>query len=675
MRLRALLASCLILTIASFAPFSQDKKASASTDSSPESYSFDEVDKKYYLFVPYGNYPDSFWDEALNGASALSYMGAQGHLATPMNQREQDAIDQAIGGNYEWLDALLGGKFSNNQWAWEDGPNAGTVFTACEDKSDYWWSEYQCNSRIGYTNWSGSSSFGNDSDALMVTRGGKWRPLYYSPDGYVVEFDLHDFYNLRSTNTPSGVTLSWDSLSSDPLATVQKSSDGVFWSTIGTTISSNFAIKGVATSYYVRVLASNSNPSNVILITTGGLAPQVVKFKTDDGRPIVGGAVSWSLASGTARSSQSYGLLSDGSYAFQSAPAGVVNLKLVNGVLPDGALVSGTFQGILSAGTIATVEVAAPQARHRISVLTPDGAPVWGARVSVSWIRTTITDSSNVKFSIPYELHPCTSWEANDYEGCSVSNLTTGIDGTVSFWGYYEQTSVVQSKVQVIYDDGFITQSPEAFVPDMIDSQITLDYAPTVLNVSSQIVASGPNVLTPVTISLTTSASANPHIRQAHATTFYSGKRVTAIPPSGYKACAGQVLAGTSDAKGRVVFKICSTATGQIRFKTPGIVIPGAVTMLINRTVSLPVRSLSLRSLSRGSLAASWLAPTFTGGSPITSYQVTLTAPGKPTLILSTTKTQVVATGLRSATTYAITVRPISKLGAGQLLRTSAPVA
>ena len=150
---------------------------------------------------------------------------------------------------------------------------------------------------------------------------------------------------------------------------------------------------------------------------------------------------------------------------------------------------------------------------------------------------------------------------------------------------------------------------------------------------------------------------------------------MTAIPPSGYKACAGQVLAGTSDAKGRVTFKVCSTTTGQIRFKTPGIVIPGAITMLINRTVSLPVRSLSLKSTSRGSLTASWIAPSFTGGSPITSYQVTLTAVGKPTLVMSTTKTQVTATGLKSAVTYAVTVRPITKLGTGQSLRATVPVA
>ena len=150
---------------------------------------------------------------------------------------------------------------------------------------------------------------------------------------------------------------------------------------------------------------------------------------------------------------------------------------------------------------------------------------------------------------------------------------------------------------------------------------------------------------------------------------------MTALTPGGYRACAGQSLTGVTNVKGQVTFKVCSTASGQVRFKTPGVIIPGAVSLYINKSASLPVRTLAATSHARGSLTATWVAPVFTGGSPVTSYQITLSAPGKKSVIFSTATTQVPATGLSNATAYTIAVVPLTKLGIGAANRVVVPVA
>jgi len=428
------------------------------------------------------------------------------------------------------------------------------------------------------------------------------------------------------------------------------------------------------------VISSTGNASSIISVTTPGLAPQKVVFLTSNGKPVIGGSVAWALVSGQARSSQAYGLLSDGSYSFPFAPGGLVNVTLQDAQLPDGALVSGSFRGILSSDAATTFLLPAEPslAQHVVKVVTPGGVPVWGASVSISNLAAEQV-VSGVTFKIPTTLNPCSaSTYYNDKYGCSVSGLTTDVNGTVSYWGFYggysDNWNDEPSLVTVTYDDGYVTQTPDPVSPTD-PTIVTLNYEPTVLDVTTTVVAPAPGVATPITITLNAGLAPRAMGIVSHAAGLLSGRRVTALTPIGYKACAGQSLTGVTNAKGQVTFKVCSTASGQVRFKTPGVIIPGAVSLYINKSASLPVRTLQAKSHARGSLTATWVAPVFTGGASVTSYQITLSAPGKKSVVLSTTKTQATATGLSNATSYTIAVVPITKLGIGATNRVVVPVA
>ena len=476
--------------------------------------------------------------------------------------------------------------------------------------------------------------------------------------------------SLQSHISGISSSLSWISDPPDDKATIQKSSDGINWTTLGTSTTQNFTISGAGLSFYVRVLSSSGASSNVIGITTGGLAQQSIEIVSSDGTPVSGGSVTWKMASGSARSSIAYGLLSDGTYTFPAAPGGPVDITLQNAQMPDGAYVSGTFRGVLSADRTFVVRLPAEPsaASHQVQVLTPNGLPVWNAFVSVTNLASKVT-VDGATFTIPSSVDPCSS--SYNSSGCDLGPLPTDVNGSISYWGYYGSdydSSYYSSPTQidVSYDDGVVTQTPAVIVPTTANVTINLDYEPVVAPVTAVVVATAPGALTPITITLNGGIGANFRGRTAHAVQYLSGKRVTALPPVGYKACAGQVLQGVSNAQGKVTFKICSTQQGQVRFKTPGVLIPGAVSLYVRGAPSTPVLQLKATSPSRGAANLTWAAPTYTGGQPVTSYQVTLSAPGKKSVTASVKTLSVALSGLSNATWYSVTVVPITRRGAGR---------
>ena len=476
--------------------------------------------------------------------------------------------------------------------------------------------------------------------------------------------------SLQSVVVRSNADLTWLSAPPDDKATIQKSSDGTNWTTLGTSTSQKFTITGAGLSYYVRVLSSSGVSSNVIGITTGGLAQQSIKIVSSNGTPVSGGSVTWKMASGSARSSIAYGLLSDGTYTFPAAPGGPVDITLQNAQMPDGAYVSGTFRGVLSADRTFVVRLPAEPstASHQVQVLTPNGLPVWNAFVSVTNLASQV-EVEGTTFTIPSSVDPCSS--SYNSSGCHLGPLPTDVNGSISYWGYYGSdydSSYYSSPTQIAvsYDDGVVTQTPAVIVPTTANVTINLDYEPVVAPVTAVVVATAPGALTPITITLNGGIGANFRGRTAHAVHYLSGKRVTALPPVGYKACAGQVLQGVSNAQGKVTFKICTTQHGQVRFKTPGVLIPGAVSLYVRGAPSTPVLQLKATSPRRGTANLTWAAPTFTGGQPVTSYQVTLSAPGKKSVTASVKTLSVALSGLANATRYSVTVVPITRLGAGR---------
>jgi len=474
--------------------------------------------------------------------------------------------------------------------------------------------------------------------------------------------------NLQSVVRGATVVLTWQSTPTDDQSVVQKSYDGENWTTVGTTSSRTFKVTQPAVSYYFRVLSSTGVASNIVGITTPGLAQQSVQFVTSTGQPVSGGSVTWAMANGGSRSSIVYGLLSNGTYTFPAAPGGIVNLTLTNGVMPDGAFVSGTFHGVLSSGTILIIAIPEEPSKaiNSVQVVTPSGIPVWGAKVSISNLSSRVT-VGDATFVIPSQYSPCIS--SYDTYGCSLSNLQPDINGTVTFWGYYGGSSDNwndgETEISVVYDDGVVTQTPPSVVPTSSNTVVTLEYEPYVASISTTVVALAANVLTGVTITLNAGAAPSFVGIHSHVAGYLANRRVTAVLPAGYRACAGQIVTAVTNARGQAAFKICSTQTGQIKFKTPGVLIPGAVSFFIAGTAAQPVRNLHGTTPARGSASLTWVAPSFSGGVPVLSYQVTIASPGKKTVIASTTKLNLSVAGLSNATRYTVTVRAVTRLGVG----------
>ncbi len=144
----------------------------------------------YYEFV---SSPGITWTDANTAASARTYFGLQGYLATLTNQEEAD-FSGAQASGFGWIgasDAAVEG-----EWRWVTGPEAGTLF----------WDGTYSGTEVTFANWNGSepNDWGSGEDYAhiadpSVIRGsgvlGSWNDLSnnggggpYASKGYVVEY-------------------------------------------------------------------------------------------------------------------------------------------------------------------------------------------------------------------------------------------------------------------------------------------------------------------------------------------------------------------------------------------------------------------------------------------------------------------------------------------------------
>lgn len=480
-----------------------------------------------------------------------------------------------------------------------------------------------------------------------------------------------------SSQLVSGVAkLTWRASPANDNCTIQKSFDSVHWSTLGTSSSQAFQVSAAALSISVRVVSSEGVATAPISVTTPGVAPQMIKVVTATGAPVSGGSVTWAMDNGKAHSSTAYGLLSDGSYSFPAAPGGPVQITLRNGVMPDGALATGTFPGVLSSDSTMVVQLPPEYsgAFHKVQVVTPGGLPVWNAHVTVENISTAITVGA-ATFTIPSQYVPanmyCDSYnDSNDNSyDCSRTDLVTDVTGTTSFWGYYQASTSSESdnstSITVSYDDGVMTQTPAVVRPSLDVNVVSLDYEPVVLPVTSTVLATAPGAQTSVTITLNAGAQPRTSLLRSHLAGVLVGRQVTVVPPAGLKTCARQVLRAVSNAQGKATFRFCATKSGQFRFTSPGLLIPGAVTVWVKGGVASAVQSLRTSLPKRGTVNVAWGVPVFSGGLPITGYQVSYAQPGKKVTTVITKALTIQIPGLVSTARYSVTVAPITKVGVG----------
>jgi len=154
-----------------------------------------------------------------------------------------------------------------------------------------------------------------------------------------------------------------------------------------------------AVARFVKVrLNTSAGPgswSAPVLMYTNGARAMRVYVQAPDGTPIIGGSITWTMpttpSGGSAHSSVTYGLTSDGYIDLPSAPAGEATFTLVNGELPNGVLVSGQLGAILGYKSTVLHIVRPPDAMHVVNVVMPNGLPI--SDVSVDVNSTDMTDT------------------------------------------------------------------------------------------------------------------------------------------------------------------------------------------------------------------------------------------------------------------------------------------
>jgi hypothetical protein len=355
----------------------------------------------------------------------------------------------------------------------------------------------------------------------------------------------------------------------------------------------------------------------------------------------------------TVWSSKTYGLLADGSIQFPAAPAGNVVITLVNGAMPDGSFITGTFRGVLGLGPLTIHAPAEPSlGLSRVHVTTPSGLPLAWASVSVTGVTSSVSASGS-SFSAPQ----------------AVTSGTTDANGDFSVIGFPSDSS----KATVSYDDGVVTQQQ---VVDLVSplTTVKMTYDPEVIASVTSAEAKSGDLITE-TLIVQGPASQHPG-NKSRASTTKAGIAVQAVLPKGYGVgTCGAVLHAVTNAKGKATLKLCASSTGVVRFTASGAYVVGALKVYVKGSTATAVRSLHATTPSTGALKISWTLPEYSGGKPITGYDLKLTAAGHPTVTAHSSTTSIKLKGLANATRYKVSVTPVTSKGTGASASITAGVA
>jgi hypothetical protein len=108
---------------------------------------YNQETQHYYQYIPYGAEADKSWVLAYQSASAMSFLGRTGYLATIMDLKEDTFVNALSGGQTGWLGGTILGNTGPSEnslfysgfnssigseagWYWACGPERGTYFYA-----------------------------------------------------------------------------------------------------------------------------------------------------------------------------------------------------------------------------------------------------------------------------------------------------------------------------------------------------------------------------------------------------------------------------------------------------------------------------------------------------------------------------------------------------------------
>ena len=413
-----------------------------------------------------------------------------------------------------------------------------------------------------------------------------------------------------------------------------------------------------------------------VSIAAGKLAPRNVYIHDENGDPITGGAVTWAMKDKSARSAKTYGLTSDGLITFPYAPEGEASVKITNGLMASGDLISGSYSVTLSNENEIQVALA-PNHNHTVQVVSPDGDGVAGAVVTLNatcqaqvwndeltwvdgyydstevwvdgyydeygdWVdgyydyvdnsvdghyeggyeegdgSTTLrSDQSNTYGN--YIAPAVTESTYSDSSQDDVFIATTDSSGIATFKGYLESSDCME--VTASYNDGIVIQNASGTLDS--DTPIELPYVP-IVTISTDTVTTkeGTAVQIPVSVGFSGQGNARSNFKSSNLVSAKGAKVKVVLPQGASKGNCGAKLSGTTNSKGQVTLQVCATKSGTYRIVAKGILHDTGVVIRVKGAASLPVTSTKVSSPDVGVLKASWNAPLYTGGAAITGYQV-----------------------------------------------------
>ena len=472
---------------------------------------------------------------------------------------------------------------------------------------------------------------------------------------------------------------------------IRTSSDGTNWSE---SVNSGSALAkysvtdlSMASSRLIQVAAVNGEGqgewSDPFLGTTDGFTSKLVTVLDSEGIPVNGGAITWQMDNGAARSSITYGLTADGIIQFPAAPAGAVTVTVSNVQLQDGTYVSGIWRTILGFDSTVLRLPEAPQASQHTAHVT-----LGSSGVGVSNVRVTFSQMPDLTNQVTRDGFTFTS------KSTPLTGLTD-TNGNFTVYGYSSATPYIE----VAYDDGVISQRKSDYATGAV-TEISLRSLPFASfdsgTVTGTVGAPVPVVVTAGTGSLDASLRhylTSGNGSRASAVAGMSNVKVTLVPPAGAStSCANksskQVLSGLTDARGKARLMVCPSRSGVYKLKTQGALSVGYVQILAKGAPPVPVSSVTVKSPSVGTARVSWAKPFFDGGSPVTSYAVTFAAAGKPTVtktlkatvsksgkVIKPAPTVLDVKGLANATTYTVTIKALNAKGASDPFVVVIPVA
>lgn len=138
----------------------------------PADLHFNPSNGHYYEFIS----TPRTWNDARNAATARSFAGMPGYLATVTSAAENAFITEKTGGTAAWL----GGTdvAQEGRWVWADGPEAGQVFWTSACGAGF---RGTCVATDGYNNFNSGepNNYKGNEDGLQILAGasGRWNDL------------------------------------------------------------------------------------------------------------------------------------------------------------------------------------------------------------------------------------------------------------------------------------------------------------------------------------------------------------------------------------------------------------------------------------------------------------------------------------------------------------------